>query len=95
MDIIWLMFLIGFVDFACCYLLACILWLTNVIRGEEVPFKDVVKNFFWDDRSNSYSSSQGIFLFIWSPIYLVMATFFLIYNCILIIVKDVKEKINE
>ena len=95
MDWIWLVFLIGIVDAACCYLLACVLWFTDCIRGEEITLKDVVKNFFWDSKHCSYSTAQGIILIIWSPIYLVMATFFLIYNCILKIFKDVKEKIHE
>lgn len=83
------------VEAAFYYLLACILWLSDRVEGKETPFKEIWTDFFWDERTNRYEISQGIFNLVFSPLYFVMAFIFLIFDCLRKLFEPLTNKMKK
>ena len=77
------------------YLLACTLWFSDHVRGKETSFKEIWEDFFWDAHTNRYEISQGIFTWIFSPLYFVMAFIFLILDCLKKLFEPLINKIKK
>ena len=77
------------------YVLVCVLWMDDKLRGEDTSFIQMWKDSFWNERSNKYEVSQGIFTLVWSPVYFLMATIILIINCIRKLFEPLSKKIGE
>lgn len=77
------------------YLLACILWFSDQVRGKETSFKEIWDDFFWDERTHKYEISQGIFTWVFSPLYFVMAFIFLIFDCLRKLFEPLTSKMKK